>query len=113
MRVSASGATSIKSLQGSEAVLGASSLETGATLASLCLGDLQLAVERMDLCRDVEDAGVSLVITSDLGRQTPVIGAAGQVHGLVVGRRLAADGVDEPHRKWLSGGITDIGGGGV
>ena len=93
--------------------MGASSLETGATLTSLCLGELQLAVERVNFCRNVEDAGVGLVVTSDLCRQSPIVGTMGQVHGLMVGRRLAADSVDEPHRKWLSGGVMDIGGGGV
>ena len=85
MRVSAGGAASVKSLQGSEAVLGASSLEAGATLTSLCLDELQLAIECMDLGRDVEDTSVGLMITSDLRRQAPVVGAACQVHGLVVG----------------------------
>ena len=113
MRVSASGAASVESLQGSEAVLGAGSLEARATLTSLSLGELQLAIECMDLGRDVEDASVGLVIASDLCRQAPIVGAAGQIHGLMVGRRLAADGVDEPHRKWLGRGVADVRGGGV
>ena len=113
MRVSASGATSVESLQGSETVLSACSLEAGATLTSLCLGELQLAVERVDFGRDIEDAGVGLVITSDLCRQAPIVSATGQIHGLVVGRRLATDGVDEPHWKRLGGGVADVRGGGV
>ena len=113
MRVSASGATCVKGLQGPETMLGAGSLEARATLTSLRLDELQLAVERVDLGRDVEDAGVGLVVTGDLCGQAPVIGATGQIHGLVIGRRLAADGVDEPHRKWLGGGVADIGGGGI
>ena len=94
-------------------MLGSSSLEAAATLTSLCLDELQLAVERMDFGRDVEDAGVRLVVSSDLRRETPVVRTAGQVHGLVIRGGLASDGVDEPHGEWLSGGITDIGGGGV
>ena len=113
MRVSASGTTSVKSLQGSEAVLGAGSLEARATLTSLCLGELQLAVERVVLGRDVEDASVGLVVASDLHCQAPIVGAAGQIHGLMVGGRFASDGVDEPHWKWLGGGVADIGGGSV
>ena len=113
MRVSAGGATSVKSLQGPEAVLSACPFEAGATLTSLCLSELQLAVECVNFGRDVEDTGVSLVITSDLCRQAPIVGAAGQVHGLVVRRRFAANGVDEPHRKRLGGGVADIRGGGV
>ena len=113
MRVSASGATGVKSLPGSKAVLGAGSLETRATLTSLCLGELQLAVECVDLSRDVEDTGVGLMITSDLCCQAPIVSAAGQIHGLMVERRLATDGVDEPHWKRLGGGVADIGGGGV
>ena len=85
MRVNASGATSVKSLQGSEAMLGAGSLKARTTLTSLCLDELQLTVKRVDLGRDVEDARVSLVIASDLRCQAPVVGAAGQIHGLVVG----------------------------
>ena len=113
MRVSASGATSVEGLQSPEALLGAGSLEARATLTSLRLDELQLAVERVDLGRDIEDAGVSLVVAGDLRGQPPVIGAAGQFNGLVVRRRLAADGVDEPHWKRLSGGVADVGGGGV
>ena len=67
----------------------------------------------MDLGGDVEDAGVGLVVSCDLRRQTPIVRAAGQVHGLVVGGRLAADSVDEPHWEWLGGGIANIRGGGV
>ena len=113
MRVSAGGATSVKSLQGSEAVLGVGSLEARATLTSLCLDELQLAVERVDFGRDVEDTGVGLMVASDFRCQAPIVGAAGQLHSLVVGGRLAADGINEPHWKWLGGGITDIGGGSV
>ena len=113
MRVSASGAASIESLQGSEAMLGAGSFEAGATLTSLCLDELQLAIECMDLGRDIEDASVGLVIACDLGRQPPVVGAAGQIHGLVVRGRLPANSVDEPHGEWLGGGVADVGGGGI
>ena len=94
-------------------MLGAGSLEARATLTSLCLGELQLAVERMDLGRDVEDSSVGLVVASDLCCQAPIVGAAGQIHGLVVGGRLAADGVNEPHREWLGGGVVNVRGGGV
>ena len=113
MRVSTVGATSVKSLQGSETVLGACSFETRTALASLCLGKLQLAVECMNLGRDIKDTGVGLVITSDLCRQAPIVGATGQIHGLMVRRRLATDGVDEPHWERFGGGVADIGGGGV
>ena len=111
--ISTGGTASVESLQGSEAVLGAGSLEVAAALASLRLDELQLAVECMDLGRDVEDAGVRLVVMGDLCRQTPIVGAAGQIHGLVIGRRLATDGVDEPHWKWFGGGVANVGGGGV
>ena len=67
----------------------------------------------MDFGRDVEDARVCLVVTSNFRRQSPVVSAAGQFHGLMIRRRLAADGVDEPHWKWLGGGVVDIRGGGV
>ena len=113
MRISASGATSVESLQGSEAMLGAGSLEARATLAGLRLGELQLAVERVDLGRDVEDASIGLMIAGDFRCQTPVVGATGQVHGLVIGGRLAADGVDEPHGEWFGGGVANVRGGGV
>ena len=113
MCVGAGGATSVKSLQGSEAMLGAGSLEARAALTSFRLDELQLAVERVDLGRDVEDASVSLVITGDLCRQSPVVGAVGQIHGLMIGGGLTPDGVDEPHWKWLGGGVAYIGGGSV
>ena len=93
-------------------MLGTGSLETTAALTRLCFGELQLTVERVNLGRNVENAGVGLVIAGDLGRQAPIIGAAGQIHGLVVGRRLPADGVDEPHWEWVGGGVAYIRGGG-
>ena len=113
MRVSAGGATGVKSLQGSEAVLGTGPLETRTALTSLCLDKLQLAVERMDLGRDIENASVGFMVAGDLCRQTPIVGAAGQIHGLVIGGGLAPDGVDEPHWKWLGGGVAYVGGGSV
>ena len=113
MRVSTSGTASIKGLQGPETMLGTGSLEARATLTSLRLDELQLAVERVDLGRDIENASVGLVVAGDLCCQAPVVGAAGQIHGLVVGRRFAADGIDEPHREWLGGGVADVRGGGV
>ena len=94
-------------------MLGSGSLETGTTLASLRLDELQLAVERMYLGCDVEDTGVCFVVATDLCHQTPIISAAGQVHGLMIGCRLAADGVDKPHRKWLGGGVADVRRGGI
>ena len=113
MCIGTSGATSVEGLQGPETVLGSCPFEAGATLTSLCLGELQLAVERVNLGRDVEDASVGLVITSDLRHQTPVVGATGQIHGLVVRRRLATDGVDEPHWKGFGRRVADVGGGGI
>ena len=80
---------------------------------SLCLGELQLTIEHVNLGRDIEDTGIGLMITSDLCRQAPIVGAASQIHGLVVGRRFATDGVDEPHWKRLGRGVADIGGSGV
>ena len=65
---------------------GASSLEAAAALTAGRLGDLQLAIEHVLLRRDVEDAGVGLVVTRDLGGQPPVVGASSQFHGLVIGR---------------------------
>ena len=113
MRVSASGTARVKGLQGPETMLGAGSLETRTALTSLSFDELKLAVERVDFGRDIEDAGVGLMVAGDLCGQPPVIGAAGQFNGLMVRRRLATDGVDEPHWKRLSGGVADIGGGGV
>ena len=67
----------------------------------------------MDLGGDIENASVRFVVAGDFGCQPPVVGAAGQVHGLVIGRRLPTDGVDEPHWKWLGGGVADVGRGSV
>ena len=113
MCIGTSGAARVEGLEGPEAVLGTSSLETAAALTSLRLDELHLAVECMNLGRDVEDARVGLVVTGDFGRQSPIVGATGQIHGLVVGRRLPTDSIDEPHREWLGGGVADIGGGGI
>ena len=113
MCVGTSRSASIKSLEGPKSVLSLGSFETAATLTGLRFDQLQLAIERVDLSRDVENAGVRLVISGDLGREPPVVRAAGQVHGLVVRRGLTPDGVDEPHREWLGGRITDVRRGGV
>ena len=76
------------------------------------LDDLQLAVEHVYLSHDVEDVSIGLVVVGKLGCQAPIVHAMGQVHGLVVGRRLPGYGVNKPHREWLSGGIAYIGRGG-
>ena len=55
-------------------MLGSGSLQAAAALTCLRFGELQLAVERVNLSRDVEDAGVRLVVAGNLGRQSPVIG---------------------------------------
>ena len=93
-------------------MLRASSLETAAAVTSIGLGDLQLAIEHVDLAHDIEDASVGLMVAGDFRRQSPVVGATSQIHGLVIGRRLARDGVDKPHGEWLGRGVTDVGGGG-
>ena len=84
MRVSASGTTRVKGLQGPETMLSAGSLETGTALTSLRFDELQLAVERVDFGRNIEDAGVGLMVAGDLCGQAPVIGAAGQLDGLMI-----------------------------
>ena len=91
-------------------VLGTGPLEATAALTSFCLGELQLAVEGVNLSRDIEDASVRLVIAGNLCCQSPIFGAACQIHGLVIRRRLPADSVNKPHWKWLGGGVADIGG---
>ena len=88
MCISTGRATSIESLQGSELLLRAGSLETAAALMRGRLDSLQLAVERVNLGHDVEDTGVSLVVAGNLSRQTPIVRAACQLHGLVIGGRL-------------------------
>ena len=112
MRISAGGVTGVEGLEGPKAVLSVSPLEATATLATGCLNNLQLAVERMYLGRDVEDAGIGLVVASDLSGQPPVVGAADQVHGLMVGRQLPGDGVDEPHGERLGRSVAYVRGGG-
>jgi hypothetical protein len=75
-------------LEGSETVLGASSLKVAATLTTSRLDNLQLTVERVTvyLGCDIEDAGVGFVIASELGCQASIIHTAGQVHSLVIRR---------------------------
>ena len=94
-------------------MLGPSSLEARATLTSLCLDELQLAIERMDFCRDIEDASVRFMIAGDLGREAPVVCAASQIRGLMIRGGLASDGVDEPHGEGLGWGVADVRGGSV
>ena len=77
---------SIEGLKGLETVLGTSSLEMAATLTTSGLDYLELAVERVYLHRDVEDTSICLVVAGNLGGQPPVIRAASQLNGLVIGR---------------------------
>jgi hypothetical protein len=88
MRVSAGGATSVQGLKGPKTMLGARPLEAATTLTAGCLDDLELAVERVYLGRDIEDSRVRVVplVASELGDQSPVVRAASQLCGLMVGR---------------------------
>ena len=112
MRIGASGTTSVEGLQSPETLGGAGTFEAAMALTSACLDDLQLAIERVDFCRNVEDTSVGLVVAGNLSHQSPVVGATGQLHGLQVGRRLSRDGVDKPHGEWLGRGVTNVRGGG-
>ena len=49
------------------------------------------------------------MVAGKFGDQSPIVGALGHVHGLMIGGRLSRDSVDEPHGR---GGVVDIGGGG-
>ena len=66
-------------------MLGPGPFEAAAALTSFRLDELQLAVEGVNLARDIEDASVRFVIAGNLGRQPPIVGATGQIHGLMVG----------------------------
>ena len=72
-------------MEGPEAVLGVCSLEAATALTTGCLDDLQLAIERVYLGRDVEDSRVRVVVAGDLGGQPPIVGALSQLHGLMIG----------------------------
>ena len=86
MCISAGGATSVKGLQGPKTMLGMSPLEMAVALTTSRLDHVQLAVKHVCLGHDVKDPRVQLVVASELSDQSPVICAAGQLHGLVVGR---------------------------
>ena len=86
MCVSASGMTSVQSLEGSEAMLGMGPFEMAVALTTGSFGHLELAVECVDLGHDIEDLHVRLVIACQLGNQPPVVRAVSQLDGLVIGR---------------------------
>ena len=65
--------------------MGVSPLKAAAALMTGGFDHLQLAVERVYLGHDVEDTSVRLVITGDFSSQPPIVRAAGQFDGLVVG----------------------------
>ena len=65
--------------------MGTGPLETAVALMTSGLDHLQLAIEHVYLCRDVKDMGVRLMVASDLGGQTPIVCAASQLDGPVVG----------------------------
>ena len=112
MCISAGRATSVEGLKSPEAVLGVSPLKAAAALTTGHLDDLQLAVEHVYLGHDIEDSRVQFVVAGELGDQPPVVCAVGQLDGLVIGRRLPGDGVNEPHWEWFGGSVADVGGGG-
>ena len=89
---------SVESLEGSKTMLGVSSLEAATALTTGRLGNLQLAVEHVYFCRDIEYSCIGLVVLGKFGNQPPVIHVAGQIDGLVVQQQLSRDGVNEPHR---------------
>ena len=97
MHVGMSRAASVESLEGSKTMLGTSSLEAATALTTGRLGDLQLAVEHMYLCCDIEYSRIGLVVLGKFGNQPPVIHVAGQINGLVVQRRLSRDGIHACH----------------
>ena len=88
MCIGVSGMMGVEGLESSKVVLGLSSLKMAATLVTSHLDDLQLAVECVYLGRNIEYACIQLVVAGELGDQPPVIHAIGQIHGLMVGRRL-------------------------
>ena len=79
-----------------------------ATLVTSHLDDLQLTVECVYLGHNIEYACIRLVVAGELGDQPPVVRAMGQIHGLMVERRLPQNGIDEPHGEWLSRGVMNV-----
>ena len=86
MRVSVGGMASVEGLESSEVVLGTSPFKAAAALATGRLDDLQLTVERVYFGHDIENSRVRFVVVGKLGDQPPVVCAASQLDGLVVGR---------------------------
>ena len=99
-------------LKSPEAVLGTSPLKAAVALTTGCLDNLQLAVEYVYLGHNIEDSRIQFMVVGKLSDQPPVVCAVGQLDGLVIGRRLLRDGVDEPHWEWFGGSVADVGGGG-
>ena len=95
--------TSVKGLEGPEVVLSTGPLKMTATLAAGCLSNLQLAIECMHLCHDIEDVCVGLVVAGEFRNQPPIVRAVGQVNGLMVGSRFPRYSVNEPYGEWLGG----------
>ena len=88
MCIGVSGMMGVEGLESSKVVLGLSSLKMAVTLVTSHLDDLQLAVECVYLGCNIEYTCIQLVVAGELGDQPPVIRAIGQIHGLMVGRRL-------------------------
>ena len=98
----------VERLKPSKIVMGAGSLKTSSALTASCLDDLQLTIECMHLGGDVEYPSIQLMVAGEFGNQSPVVCAACQVHGLVIGRCLPRNGINEPHGKWLCGGVAIV-----
>ena len=112
VRISMGRVTSVEGLKSLEVVLGTSPLKAAVALTTGHLDNLQLAVEYVYLGCNIEDSRVRFMVAGELSDQPPVVRAVGQLNGLVIGRRLPRDGVDEPHWEWFGGSVADVGGGG-
>ena len=106
--IGVSGTAHVEGLKASEMVVGAGSFKTCTALTTGCLDDLKLAIEHMYLHGDVEDVRVGLVVSGELCNQAPVAGLPCQFHGLVEGRHLSQDGIDEPHGERHDGGVVIV-----
>ena len=86
MGIGTGGVAVVEGLESPKMVLSASPLKATVTLMAGCLDNLQLAIKCVYLGHDVKHLRVRLVVAGKLGDQPPVVCAAGQFNGLVVGR---------------------------
>ena len=107
------GAIGVERVEPRKALMSLRSLHADMCLSYDSLGNVQLGLQCVHLALDIEDAGVGLVESAQLSKQSPVIDLFGRLHNLMVGCGVPLDILKEPGGKQLGGLIHGVAAGGI